>query len=108
MASVEVGAPAMVSVLVTFGAAPRAVEQVALTLPQGATLADALRCSGLLERHGLSLDEHLSVGIWMKARPLDTVLREADRVEIYRPLRVDPKEARRQRFHRQTGKATKP
>ena len=35
-------------------------------------------------------------------RPLDHPIREGDRVEVYRPLRVDPKEARRQRY-RKTG-----
>lgn len=93
------------SVLVCFGHAPREVDCVALRLPVGACLADALRASGLLERHGLALDGSLATGIWMKARPLDTPLREHDRVEVYRALKVDPKEARRQRYHRQGGRA---
>jgi putative ubiquitin-RnfH superfamily antitoxin RatB of RatAB toxin-antitoxin module len=40
----------------------------------------------------------LRVGIWGRLRPLDTLLRERDRIEVYRPLTVDPKEARRQRY----------
>lgn len=37
------------------------------------------------------------VGIYGKKKPLDTVLREHDRIEVYRPLQADPKEARRRR-----------
>jgi putative ubiquitin-RnfH superfamily antitoxin RatB of RatAB toxin-antitoxin module len=37
------------------------------------------------------------VGIWGKVRPLETPLKEGDRVEIYRPRLADPKEARRKR-----------
>ena len=97
-------ASALLKVQVSYSPAPRQVDQVALDLPEGSTVADALRASGLLERHGLALDESLSVGIWTKARPLDSLLREADRVEIYRGLKVDPKEARRQRYRKQPAK----
>jgi len=81
--------------------APRAgvVETVSLRLPKGAVLADALQASGLLQRHGLPLPG-LRVGVWSRQQPLDAVLRDRDRVEIYRPLSVDPKEARRLRYRR--------
>ena len=80
---------------------PRAgvVELVPLTLVEGATLADALAASGMVQRHGLDVAT-LRVGVWCKTKEAATVLREGDRVEIYRPLRVDPKEARRQRYKR--------
>ena len=91
-------------VQVSFSPAPRQVDQVDLDLPEGSTVADALRASGLLQRHGLVMDESLNVGVWTKARPLDCLLREADRVEIYRGLKVDPKEARRQRYKKQPPK----
>lgn len=94
-------APAMLDIEVAYSPAPRQVDRVALTLPAGSTVAQALQASGLLARHGLSLDATLSVGVWMKARPLDTELRPNDRVEIWRPLTVDPKEARRQRYRKQ-------
>ena len=102
MASAEGGAP--LNVQVSYSPAPRQVDRVDLQLPLGSTVTEALRASGLLERHGLTLDEHLSVGIWTKLRPLDTLLRDADRVEIYRGLLVDPKEARRQRYRKQPPK----
>jgi uncharacterized protein len=99
MASADTAMP--LKIQVSYSPAPRRVDQVDLQLPAGSTVTDALRASGLLERHGLTLDEHLSVGIWTKVRPLDTPLRDADRIEIYRGLLVDPKEARRQRYRKQ-------
>ncbi|HZT55903.1 MAG TPA: RnfH family protein [Burkholderiaceae bacterium] len=78
---------------------PRAgeVDEVTLQLAPGATVADALRASGLQLRYpGLALDA-LPVGIWGAFCDRGDLLRDRDRVELYRPLRVDPKEARRQR-----------
>jgi putative ubiquitin-RnfH superfamily antitoxin RatB of RatAB toxin-antitoxin module len=99
---VEAAVGSTIAVEVAYGALPRTTEVITLTLHAGATLADALKASGLMERHGLVLDANLAVGVWMKHKPLDTPLRERDRVEIYRPLKVDPKEARRQRFRKQS------
>lgn len=97
----------MIEVEVAYSPAPREVDCVALRVSAGTTLAQALQASGLLERHGLVL-EGLSAGVWMKARPLDTVLRARDRVEVWRPLKVDPKEARRQRYRRQKSEPAAP
>ena len=55
----------------------------------------ALAASGILARHpdiDLRVDR---LGIWGRPATLDALLREGDRVEIYRPLQVDPKEVRR-------------
>ena len=78
---------------------PRAgeVDEVELQLPTGATVADALQASGLRTRHPAADIEALPVGIWGAFCARDAVLRDRDRVELYRPLRVDPKEARRRR-----------
>ena len=84
---------------------PRAgeVDEVNLLLAPGATIADALRESGLALRHpGLTIDA-LPVGVWGTFRARADELRDRDRVELYRPLRVGPKEARRMR-HRVQGK----
>ena len=75
-------------------------EVVSLRLPAGSVLAEALTASQLPARHGLVLDD-LKVGVWGRAREPKTPLRDLDRVEIYRALRVDPKEARRLRYKRQ-------
>ncbi|MDE2371409.1 MAG: RnfH family protein [Burkholderiales bacterium] len=86
-----------IAVEVAYGPRPGVVDRVALTLAAGATAIDALRASGLLQRHGLA-EEGLRIGVWSRACASDQVLRERDRVEVYRPLLVDPKEARRQRY----------
>jgi putative ubiquitin-RnfH superfamily antitoxin RatB of RatAB toxin-antitoxin module len=93
-------AETLIKVEVAYGAAERTTEVVALRLPAGSTVANALQASGLLERHGLALTDALVVGVWMKIKPLDTLLRDRDRVEIYRPLKVDPKESRRLRYRK--------
>lgn len=84
---------------------PGTCDRVQLTLPEGARLEEAVAASGLCQRHGLA-PESVEAGIWGRKQPRHTPLRERDRVELYRPLRVDPKEARRQRYKR--GKAEKP
>ena len=74
-------------------------QQTLLTvkLPAGSTVAQAIEQSGLLARHPeLDLSQH-KVGVFAKVTALDTVLREHDRVEIYRALLADPKEVRRRR-----------
>lgn len=94
MALADVGP---VQVEVAYCPGPGVVDVVALSLPAGSTLADALEASGLRQRHALPT-EGLRVGIWGKPKELSQPLRERDRVEVYRPLQVDPKEARRQRY----------
>lgn len=74
-------------------------EQTLLTLevPQGTTLGDAIKASGVLEKHPeIDLGSN-KVGIFGKLSKLDWVLRNKDRIEIYRPLIADPKEVRRKR-----------
>ncbi len=81
---------------------PRAgeVDEVNVELPVGATLADALQASGMAQRHaGLDLAA-ASLGVWGRAQAPSHLLRDRDRVEIYRELRVDPKEARRLRYRK--------
>ncbi len=68
-----------------------------LQVGQGTTIEQAILLSGLLdELRGIDLALQ-PVGLHGKKRPLDTVLREHDRVELYRPLVADPKESRRRR-----------
>lgn len=84
---------------VTYCPQPGVADVCTVQLAPGATLSDALRESGVLARHGL-VETAVQAGVWCKAKPLDTPLRDRDRVELYRPLTVDPKEARRQRYKR--------
>lgn len=91
--------PALLRVEVVYCPSADAVDHAVLLLPAGATLLDALR--RLLERHpGIDLTQHRA-GIWGRTRSLDEALHDGDRVELYRPLQVDPKEARRLRAARQ-------
>lgn len=70
---------------------------ISLKVPEGTTAEDAVRRSGILNDFPeIDLGKN-KLGIFAKAVKNDTVLREKDRVEIYRPLIADPKEVRRQR-----------
>lgn len=72
-------------------------ELVNLSLPMGATLLQALEASGLLAKYPEIDLKKNKFGIFAKLSKVDTVLRDRDRVEIYRPLIADPKEVRKQR-----------
>ena len=89
-----------ISVEVVTSSAAGQVEQADLQLPLGASVRDALRCSGLCPQAAQGEGAPLKVGVWGQLRALDHVLRDRDRVEVYRPLQIDPMEARRLR-HRQ-------
>jgi putative ubiquitin-RnfH superfamily antitoxin RatB of RatAB toxin-antitoxin module len=89
-----------VRVEVAFSAAPRQIERVAVTLPPGATVGDALAASGLVERHGLALAT-LTCGVWGLRCDVTRALIEGDRVDVCRPLVIGPKEARRLRSQSQ-------
>lgn len=68
-----------------------------MNLPEGTTVEQAVKLSGILPRFPeIDLLKN-KLGIYGKLVPPTTVLRDRDRIEIYRPLRVDPKEARRKR-----------
>ena len=93
------------NITVTVAFSPRAgvVDEVSVSLRAGSTLADALRASGLQQRHPTHDLAQLPLGVWGALREAHGVLREADRIELYRPLEVDPKEARRRRQQAQRG-----
>ena len=87
----------LISIEVVY-AGPASQEVIALHVREGARLRDAIALSGLLERHpGLDISR---AGIFGEAVAPDTLLREGDRIEIYRPLIADPKQARRRRAAR--------
>jgi hypothetical protein len=74
-------------------------------LGEGATVEDAIRASGVLDNFPEIDLASNKVGIFSKLVKLDEVVRDKDRVEIYRPLIADPKEVRRKRA--EEGKATR-
>ncbi len=69
---------------------PDRVERQTLSLPAGARLTDVLATAD-------GLPDNPDLGLWGKRVPLDTVLADGDRVELYRPLLADPKTARKKR-----------
>lgn len=74
-----------------------------LTVEQGTTIEQAIGQSGVLrDIAGIDLAQQ-PVGLYGKKHPRDTVLRERDRIEIYRPLVADPKESRRRRAEKKSG-----
>ena len=82
-------------------------QQVILTLnvPVGTNVEESIKRSGILERFPeIDLTQN-KVGVFSKLTKLDALLRNKDRVEIYRPLIADPKEVRRKRA--EEGKAMK-
>jgi uncharacterized protein len=76
---------------------PTKQELVRLRLPAGSLLQQALEASGLLGKYPEIDLKKNKFGIWNKLSKTDAVLRDFDRVEIYRPLIADPKEVRKQR-----------
>jgi hypothetical protein len=74
-------------------------------VPGGSSVADAIAASGLRSDFpGIDLDA-LGVGIWGRKAAPRQLLRDRDRIEVYRPLKVDPKVARRERFRKQGSRA---
>lgn len=98
MATEQAVAPLRVEVVVAW---PDTQVVVALELPAGSTVIDAARASKLDQRFPeLELrEDHL--GIFGELCPPDRVLRDGDRVELYRPLKLDPKTIRRINAERQ-------
>ena len=93
-------------VQIAAAAGPRQVIEAALRLPAGAKLADARRaCEALPAFAGLQLSA-MPAGVRGRPATAQCVLRDGDRVEFYRPLLVDPKVARRERFAQQGARAT--
>lgn len=70
---------------------------ISVQVKPGTTLLDAVILSGILEQFPEIDLEQNKFGIFSKISPPETVLREKDRVEIYRPLIADPKDSRRKR-----------
>lgn len=94
------------NISLAYAPAPRQVLECVLELPHPSTLHDALQASGWLADHPeLGRDDAVTCGIWGRKVAREQLLREGDRVEFWRPLRVDPKVARRERFQHQGSKS---
>jgi putative ubiquitin-RnfH superfamily antitoxin RatB of RatAB toxin-antitoxin module len=80
--------------------APRQWLRAEVRLPAGATAVQALKASGLSAQLPEGLLDRLTLGLWGRACAPEVLLHDGDRVELTRPLTVDPKEARRLRYRR--------
>ncbi|MBP8277762.1 MAG: RnfH family protein [Propionivibrio sp.] len=88
--------PEQISVEVVY-ALPAKQELLTVRLNEGATVRQAIESSGILQKYPeIDLAKN-KLGIFAKLTKPDSVLRDRDRVEIYRPLIADPKEVRKQR-----------
>jgi uncharacterized protein len=96
----------VIQVCVVYAPVARQVQEVVLTLAEPCSVLIALQQSGLLQRFAELDKPDILLGVWGRQVSLTQVLRDQDRVEIYRPLRVDPKVARRERFVKQGARTT--
>lgn len=88
-------------VSVVYSPGSREVREVNLLLEPSCTVLMALQASGLLQVFPALDPQTMLLGVWGRKASLSQPLRDMDRVEIYRALRVDPKVARRERFVKQ-------
>lgn len=93
-----------IDITVVVSMAPGMLQEWPLQLPDGSTVADALQA--MAENSGIPRAEQVICGVWSRVVTPGQVLRANDRVEVYRPLTVDPKVARRERFARQGARTT--
>lgn len=87
-----------IRVVCAYAVTPQDIRYSEWTLPSGATVGNALELAGVAVLLGADWSADWSVSVWGKVQPLHHALRDGDRVELCRALRVDPKEARRQRY----------
>ena len=86
----------MINVEVVF-AEPDKQRLIELEVEEGATVGQVIAVSGIASRFRNVDLEALPVGIWGTVVDRDATVRDGDRVELYRPLEMDPREARRLR-----------
>jgi putative ubiquitin-RnfH superfamily antitoxin RatB of RatAB toxin-antitoxin module len=99
----------LIPVTLCWSLALRHVEQIQLQVPAGSTVQDVLergvahclQSQVASDPTSLSSLQFQQPGIWGKKVPWTQLVKADDRIELYRPLQVDPKVARRQRFKRQ-------
>lgn len=86
----------LISIEIVYGT-PQQQKLMTFTVPVGSTIQQAIDASGFLtEFPDIDLSVN-NVGIWNRSKKLKDVLKEGDRIEIYRTLIADPKEVRKRR-----------
>jgi len=76
-------------------AAKEQQQVLALEVEEGSSIGAVIKLSGMLELFPEIHLEHQKVGVFSKLVSLDAIVQAGDRIEIYRPLTIDPKDARR-------------
>ena len=102
-------ADSRIQITLCWSLAPRHVQEQSLRVPEGCTVkvaldlavAQWLSSQPSTDTTTLSSLQFQQAGIWGQKVPWTQVVQADDRIELYRPLKVDPKVARRQRFKRQ-------
>lgn len=86
----------VISIEIVYGT-PTQQKLSSFTVPSGSTIQEAIESSGFLSEFP-EIDLNVNnVGIWNRSKKLSEVLKDGDRIEIYRPLIADPKEVRKRR-----------
>ena len=98
--------PDTIQITVALSEGPRNVRQTTLQLPVVCSVAEALRASALLSSQPSAWIDTLQVAIRGRAVALDAQPSDGDRLDVCRPLKVDPKVARRERFAQQGARGT--
>lgn len=94
-----------IDIVLVHSPAERQIHETTLQLAAGSSVLQALQAAGWLQLFP-NLDlATLAVGIWGQRVTLQQTLQAGDRVELYRPLKIDPKDARRKRFAQQGARA---
>ena len=96
----------MLQVTVAYSPAPREVFEEELRVAEGATVRDAVQASRLAARYPQLDWQAMTPGIWGRAVEWEQPVHALDRIELCRPLTVDPKIARRERFRQQGARGT--
>ncbi len=94
-----------IEVTLSWSVAPRVVHLLTLKLPVGTSARNALVAAARADARFADAPSSPAIGIWNRRVTLHHVLHDGERLEIYRPLRVDPKVARRERFQKQGAKS---
>jgi len=91
----------MLDIELVYSREDKSLVHLSLKLPEGSTVSQALEQSGIFASHPET--RHLSMGIFSKIVTLHTPLQQGDRIEIYRALRLNPMEKRRQKAKKKRG-----
>lgn len=96
---------ATIHVTVVYSPTARVLHTLSMNLPAQASVGAALAAAAQDARFSTASSNAAQVGVWGRKAVSTQMLKDGDRVEIYRSLRVDPKIARRERFQKQGAKS---